>query len=264
MQKQNMPNPNTLVIVLVDKIEKYGAYCKLIEYDNVEAFMPLKEVSTGWIKNIHEFLHKGKTIVCRVIDVNPEKGTIDISLKKVTPKDQKEKISEYNLEKRISSLLAQAIKQAGLSHQKSTIIKSVIDDFGTYTNFHNNMIEKSQRYKTANIPEKLKETYIAVIDANRQKKDYDVSYTLDLVDYNTKGGITEIKNTLKLMSDAGVEVHYLGAPKYMLVSKGADYNSAEKKIKTAIDILNSKIKNADIEVKKNKTKNEKSSIMEKI
>lgn len=259
-----MPGPNSLVIVLVDKIEKYGAYCKLIEYDNIEAFMPLKEVSTGWIKNIHEFLHKGKTIVCRVIDVNPEKGTIDISLKKVTPKDQKEKISEYNLEKRISSLLAQAIKQAGLSHQKNNITKYILEDFGTYTNFHNSMIEKNQKYKNANIPEKLKETYANVIDANRQKKDYDVSYTINLVNHNTKSGITEIRNALKLISEAGVEVHYLGAPKYMLISKGSDYNAAEKKIKNAVEILNSKIKNADIEIKKNKNKNENSSIMEKI
>lgn len=265
MEQQNkIPKPKSLVIVQIDKIEKYGAYCKLIEYNNREAFIPLKEVSTGWIKNIHEFLHKGRTIVCRVIYIDSEKGTIDISLRRVTSKDSKDKISEYNLEKRISSLFEQAIKKSGLSKQKDTLIKTVLLEFETYIDFHKNMLENTSQFKKSILPKILKSTYNEITEANRKKKKYSVSYTIKIINYNTEKGINEIKDTLSEIEKKDITIQYLGAPKYIFSTTGSDYVDAEKKIKKATIILKSNIKNGVIEITKNKNKNEKTNILEKI
>ena len=110
MEGDKLPRQGGLVLVVVSKITNFGAYCKLIEFDNVEAFLPIREVSSGWIKNIREYIHDGQKLVCYVHGVDKEKGTIDISLKRVSPKDSKEKIRSYNLEKRLNALFAQTLK----------------------------------------------------------------------------------------------------------------------------------------------------------
>lgn len=264
IQQNKIPKPKSLVIAQIDKIEGYGAYCKLIEFDNTEAFIPLKEVSTGWIKNIHEFLHKGRTIVCRVIYIDSQKGTIDISLKRVTSKDSKDKISEYNLEKRICSLFEQAIKKSDLLKQKSTLTKTVLSEFETYINFHKNMIENTTQFKKSTLPKLLKLTYTEITKANQKRKKYIVSYTIKIINYNTEKGINEIKDTLAEITKKEINIKYLGAPKYTFSTTGSDYVDAEKKIKKAIIILKSNIKNGVIEVTKNKNKNEKTNILEMI
>lgn len=259
-----IPRPKSLVLVKIDKIEKYGAYCRLIEFNNIEAFIPLKEVSSGWIKNIHEFLHKGRTMVCRVIHTDPQKGTIDVSLKRVTPKDSKEKISAYNFEKRVSSLFNQAIRTTGAPRQSDKMNELLISEFGTYTNFHNNMLDNTPLFENSKIPKKLKQAYVSVIESSRKKKKYWVSYTITITDYNMANGINEIKKALAGIQKKGVSVNYLGAPKYLFTSTGSDYLEAEDNIKEAVKSLQASIKDGDITVKKNKTKNERSSILEKI
>ncbi|MGH2510319.1 MAG: S1 RNA-binding domain-containing protein, partial [Ktedonobacteraceae bacterium] len=58
------PRVGSLVIANVSKITKFGAYCKLPEYNDLEVFLPLREISSGWIKNIREFIHEGQKLVC--------------------------------------------------------------------------------------------------------------------------------------------------------------------------------------------------------
>ncbi len=92
MDSQNIPKVGELVIATVAKISKFGAYCKLPEYNDLEVFLPIREVSSGWIKNIREHIHEGQKLVCSVTFYDKDKGTIDISLKRVSPGNSKEKI----------------------------------------------------------------------------------------------------------------------------------------------------------------------------
>ena len=56
MDPSGIPRVGELVIASVSKISKFGAYCRLIEYNDLEVFLPIREVSSGWIKNIREHL----------------------------------------------------------------------------------------------------------------------------------------------------------------------------------------------------------------
>ena len=84
MPDARVPRRGELVLVTVAKISNFGAYCRLIEYNNIEAFLPIREVSSGWIKNIREYIHEGQKLVCFVNNLDPDRGTIDVSLKKVS------------------------------------------------------------------------------------------------------------------------------------------------------------------------------------
>ncbi len=260
MLTKNFPKTNSLVIAQVDKIEKFGAYFKLIEYGNIEAFMPIKEVSAGWIKNIHVFLHKGRKMVCRVTDVNEQRQTVDISLKKVTTQESKEKIKGYNLENRISSLTNIAIKRSGSSAQRQTIQNNILSEFGTYANFHAQAI--AGQIKNTRIPENFIKTYKEIVESSKKQKKYEVSYTLSFISEDTMSGVEIVKEALLSASEKGVTIHYLGSPKYMLEASGADYPDAEKKAKIAITAIEKSMHGTEITVKKNKTRDEKTDIME--
>src|SRR5208283_5107482 len=152
----NPPRIGELVIAQVSKISQFGAYCRLLEYNNLEVFMPIREVSSGWIKNIREFIHEGQNLVCKVTLYDKERNTIDVSLKRVTPKDAKDKIGIYNLERRLAGLLQQAAKQAGLQ-PKDELLGRLHSEFGSYANLFQQATANSEQFERLKVPKKLKE-----------------------------------------------------------------------------------------------------------
>ena len=264
MSNKIFPKQNSLVIAEVSKITRYGAYCKLPEYGGTEVFLPLKEVSSGWIKNIREFLHQGQKIVCKVIYVDMDKDTIDISLKKVTAKESKTKISEYNLEKRLNGLFMQALKMSKESQQsKDQMMQYVLGAFQNYTNLFFNAANDTEEYKKLDIPKKLKDAIASLIIINKKKKQHNVSYIAILYTFNTKSGMTSINDLLKKVEKKGVNVSYISAPKYRMASNGQDYNEAENKIKEAVALIEG-TKGIVFKIEKEKLKKEKENVMDAI
>lgn len=260
-QQRRMPKVGELVIAQVSKIMPFGAYCKLPEYDNLDTFLPIKEVSSGWIKNIHEFIHEGQKLVCKVVFYDTNRQSIDISIKKVTPQESKQKINQFNLEKRLAALFSQSIRASGLEQQKSEINAQVLQEFGDFTNFVRNAAESTKEFQASKIPKKLKEAIQAHIEASKKKKKYEVSYIMKLSTFNTKSGIKELHEIIKGIKDKGVEVQYISAPKYHLSAEGKDFADAESKIRSASEFVTAKLAKGEFEIEKEKHKREKEDIM---
>jgi len=257
-----IPRVNELVIAQVTKIARFGAYCKLPEYNDTVVFLPLREVSSGWIKNIHEFLHQGQKLVCKVIYIDRAKGTIDISLKKVTPKDSKEKISAYNLEKRLAALFQQAIRAAKETDQQAAI-NTAKSEFETFTNLVFNATNDTDQFKNSKLSKKLKTSILKTVEASRKKREYRVSYIINLTTFNTKQGITEINNALKEAESKGVTITYISAPKYKMDAEGENYEDAERKIKEAVETIKTMAKESTFSIEKEKVRKEKQDIISK-
>jgi len=263
MVGEETPKIGSLVIAQVSKITQFGAYCRLPEYNNLEVFMPIREVSSGWIKNIREFIHEGQNLVCKVTLYDKERNTIDVSLKKVTPKETKVKIGEYNLEKRLAALLQQVIKQSGLQG-KEDIASALHKEFGTYSNLFQNATSNSEQFEHLKIPKKLKDEMQKAIEANRKEKKHTVSYIATISTYNTESGITELKGLLEEAAASGVDVSYISAPKYKFVANGDDYVGAEAKIKKAEATITAKLKKGVFKLEKERLKKEKEDILAQI
>ena len=132
-----VPKVSDLVVVKIERVVQFGAYCKLIEYNNKDAYLPIKEVSSGWIKNIHEYIHNGQTVVCRIIFIDKIKGTIDVSIKKVNNKQSKDKLDSYNLQKRLLALYQQSLKEAKITNvsEKEQILQTINEMFPSFMDF---------------------------------------------------------------------------------------------------------------------------------
>lgn len=260
-EQMRIPKAGDLVIAQITKIMPYGAYCKLLEYEGVDVFLPIKEVSSGWIKNIHEFIHEGQKIVCKVIFFDINHQTIDVSLKKVTPQETKTKTNTFNLEKRLGSLFSQAARASGMDAQKNELASLAISEFATYTNLVRNAADNTKEFEKSKLPKKVKESIKALIETGRKKKRYIVSYIMTLTTQDTRNGTTELRSILSEIKSKGVEVRYVSAPKYHLIAEGKDYADAEGKIRKATDVAEQKLKKGVFKVEKEKLKREKEDIM---
>lgn len=261
MESQNIPKVGELVIANVTKISKFGAYCRLPEYNDLEVFLPIREVSSGWIKNIREHIHEGQKLVCSVTFYDKDKGTIDISLKRVSPGNSKEKIRSYNLERRLMALFQQAIKMTKEQPNKDALVNTATTEFGTYTNLVQNATNNTKEFGQSKLPQKLKDAIIKVLETNKKQKKYLVAYVATIYTYNTLSGASELKDLMKSIKDLGVDIKYIGAPKYRLLSEGEDYNEAEEKIKKAEQLVKEKLKKGVFEIEKEKLKKENEDIL---
>lgn len=230
-----MPNQSDLVLVKVSKIMPHGAYCDLVEY-NISAYLPISEIASGWIKNIHEFIKEGQKDVAKVISVDREKRVVDISLKKATTKEKADKISEYNLEKRAEKLFGQALIAAKNEDKKEKIKDEIAKKVSTYTELITNIEESKALLVSLKYPE-FAASLAEIVAKNTKPKRYTVSYVLDLRSINTAAGITTIKTVLEEIEKQGVNILYLGAPRYRLTSEDINYPKAEGRIKEAQKIL---------------------------
>ncbi|MGC8669902.1 MAG: S1 RNA-binding domain-containing protein [Candidatus Micrarchaeia archaeon] len=258
----NRPKIGEFVIAQISKVMPFGAYCTLPEYGNMEVFLPIKEVSSGWIKNIHEFIHEGQTVVCSVVFYDNERKTIDVSIKKVPQGKAKEKIRLYNLEKRFTAMVHQLIKASHLEAEQDSINNHIKEEFGTYTNFAENAISQTPEFKASKINKKIKDAFIEQLEKIKKGKRYIVSYIATISTNNTESGVTELRNALAKASKLNVKISYISAPKYHITAEGEDYDQAEGKIKKVESLLKNSIPEGIVEFEKEKLKKEKESIFD--
>lgn len=247
--QKDLPDVGEFVIIKITKIMPHGAYCRLSEY-NIDSYLPISEVSSGWIKNIHEFIKEGQQDVAKVIFVDREKRSVDISLKKATGKDKKDKINYYGLEKRAEGMVSKAIAASKQEANKQTIITELSKHAKTYNDLVNDIFEGKD--PLAPIKEKeFKQALYDLVAKTIKPKVYSVAYNMDLTTADTKSGLNSIKDALLLIEKEDVEVLYMGAPKYRLLATGSSYLDAEEKIKNAQRILE-KHKNLEFTMKSTK------------
>ncbi|MGC8651903.1 MAG: S1 RNA-binding domain-containing protein [Candidatus Micrarchaeia archaeon] len=257
-----MPRVGEFVIAQIAKVMPFGAYCTLPEYNNLEVFLPIKEISSGWIKNIREFIHEGQVVVCSVIYYDRERNTIDISIKKVPQGKAKEKIKQYNLEKRLAAMLNQVLKSLHLEGDKAHITDVLLSEFQSYVNFAENALSDTAEFKTSKLPKKVKDAFLEQLEHIQKNKKYEVSYIATIYTLNAMSGATELRDALTKAGKLGVDIKYISAPKYRILASGSDYGDAESKIKKAEAALRSALPDGSVELEKEKLKKEKESIFD--
>lgn len=247
--QKKLPDPEEFVIVKITKIMPHGAYCRLIEY-NIDAYLPISEVASGWIKNIHEFIKEGQQDVAKVIFVDREKKSVDVSLKKVSSKAKKDKINDHSIEKRSEGIFNKAIAASKKEDQKQMLIAEASKVTKTYTELVNSIFEKKDplaKFEDKEFKEALYDLVLKTI----KPKTYTVSYNIELTTTDTKAGIKTIKEALGKIEKVGVDVLYMGAPHYRLLSTDSSYPKAEERIKEAQDLLE-KYSSIEFSMKSNK------------
>ncbi|MBT7938598.1 MAG: S1 RNA-binding domain-containing protein, partial [Euryarchaeota archaeon] len=84
MAELEFPSEGELVVCTVSDVKQNGAYTKLDTYNNLEGFIFIGEIASGWVKNIRGFVRDGQRLVCKVLRTRKDGRSVELSLKSVS------------------------------------------------------------------------------------------------------------------------------------------------------------------------------------
>ena len=223
---RGFPEHGELVVCTVKNVKNFGAFVTLDEYDDKEGFVHVRDVATGWVKYIRDYIREGQKIV------DSSKGHIDLSLKSVNEHQKREKIQQWKNEKKAEKLVEIIAERMGIS----------VDD--AYDMFGNDLLET---YETlygafeavvADTEDFLEEfsgewtdTFIEVAKENVVPPSVQIDGILEMTS-SAPNGMELVKHALmagiEAAEDADVEITCVGCPKYRVVVNAAEYKEAEE------------------------------------
>ena len=239
-KRQEWPDEGELIVGTVYKVLNYGAFVKLEEYHGKEAFIHISEVSSGWVKNIRDHVRENQKIVSRVLRVNPKKGHVDASLKRIREDQRTKKIQQWKIEQKAEKFLELSAKSLNksLDDAYDEVGYELMDIFGdVYGAFETAADEDAESLVAEGISSDWAEAITEVAKKNITPPEVYISGYVDIKTF-VPDGVDVIIESLKAAEDNGdreeeITVQCVGAPRYRITVKSADYISAEKCLKEA-------------------------------
>lgn len=235
--KHKWPQEGDLVVATVHKVLNYGAFAKLEEYPGEEAFIHISEVSAGWVKNIRDYVRENQKIVARVLRVNPKKGHVDVSMKRIREDQRTRKIQQWKIEQKAEKLLEFAAKSINkdLNTAYEEVGYGMMDEFGDlYGAFEISAEEGKDSLIGRGMDEEWAAAITEVAKKNISPPEVQITGYVDITSYAVDG-VQIIRNALNSINKDNVSVQCVGAPRYRLLVKSSDYITAETILKDAAD-----------------------------
>ncbi|BAM39343.1 eukaryotic translation initiation factor 2 subunit alpha [Theileria orientalis strain Shintoku] len=113
--ERKFPEPEELVMVKVNRIEAQGVYVSLLEYDDREGLILLNELSKRRYRSINKLVKIGRHEVVLVLRVDPVKGYIDLSKRRVTPEDIIKCEERFSKSKKVHQTVRHIAQKHGVS-----------------------------------------------------------------------------------------------------------------------------------------------------
>jgi translation initiation factor 2 subunit 1 len=255
LKKEGYPEAEELVLCTITNIQFHSVFCKLDEYTDKSGMIHISEIAPGRIKNIREFVEEGKKIVCKVLQVNREKGHIDLSLRRVNEGLRRTKLNEMKQEQ-LAEKIIEHVARAKKMDSKLVYTKVRTPIFVKYTGLYPAFEAASRGEEdlaALGVEPALATDLMEAIKARIKPPEVEIvgDYTItstapDGIDV-VKGALQE---SLKVKGD--ISVRYKGAGTYHLVVKSEDFKTAEKMLKEATEstLAFAKKHNADAEFKR--------------
>ena len=242
------PEEGELVIGTVTSIRNFGAFVTLDEYAKREAFIHLSEVAAGWVKYIRDHVREGQKIVARVLRIDPAKGQIDLSLKRINDHQRREKVQAWKNEQRAIRLGAQVAEALGRPAEEAldAFGPVVVERYGSLFAAFEVASADPKRFQKENEKAAWVTAFLKVARESIVPPRVTVLGTLEIKDLQP-GGVDHVRAALiaaEKVDSAAVEVQYVGAPRYRLRVQASQYKQAEETLKKATDAALRSIKDA--------------------
>ena len=257
-RKVGRPEVGDIILCTVKTILPHSVFVDIIEYKNLEGMIHISEISQGRIRNLREFVKEGKTIVCTVLNIDLQKGHIDLSLRRVNTSQRVQKLTEFKQEEKAEKFLEIVGKDLNLDLKSmyEKIGKKAIEQYGSLYLFFQNIVANKDLIRDICDDEKLGENIYNFIKDKIKPVEVIISGVLKTISYDDEG-INIIKKTLeKAEKEDGVRITYLGAPKYKIDVKAKDYKSAENTLKKVLNEITKDFEKYKCEFEFERKKNE--------
>jgi translation initiation factor 2 subunit 1 len=240
------PEEGELVVCTVQSVKNFGAFVTLDEYGNKEGFVHVRDVATGWVKYIRDYIREGQKVVCKVLGVDTSKGHIDLSLKSVNEHQRREKIQQWKNETKAYKLLEIVAERLGMTVDQcyDKFADDMVDKFGTLYSAFEQCAANENALEENDLSGDWTKVFYDVAKENVTPPFVQISGILELK-CPAADGVDSIKRAiLKGMGQAEnhVKVQYVGAPRYRVVISAPDYKVAEEDLRQVTDAMIEEIK----------------------
>jgi len=228
--RNQLPSEGEVLVATVKQVFDYGSYVTLDEYANLQAFLPWSEISSRWVKNIRDVVKEGRKIVVKVIRVDKRKGTIDVSLKKVTEDEKRKKNAQWKKLQKVDKILEIVSQKLGKTEKEAweQVAWKLEDKYGdVYDALVKAIKEGDHILKEAGVPDIWIKPLMDEIGKHIEEKRVKVGETITLRS-TSPDGIERIKKILgsvvEIAESNGVDVkvYTIGAPRYRIDIIGTD------------------------------------------
>jgi translation initiation factor 2 subunit 1 len=233
-RKPNWPETGDLVIATIETVTDYGAYAKLDEY-NKRGLLHVSEISSSWIKNIRDHVRENQKVVLKVLRVDLEKGHIDLSLRRVTKREKKEKILSWKKDRKAETLLREVAEKLGLSseevYEKAGVLME--EKYGLYEGFEKAVKGGVEALTVIGVPEDLAKAFAKVAEERIRVKMVKVKGTIE-IRCMKPNGVKIIRDSFlnakkaEKARDADVRFYVIAAPRYSVEVLAENYKRAEE------------------------------------
>jgi translation initiation factor 2 subunit 1 len=233
-KKAEWPEPGDLVLTSVQRIADYGAYVILDEYGK-EGLLHVSEVSSGWVRNIRDFAREGQKVILKVLRVNIEKGQVDLSLRRVSKRERREKALSWKRERKAESLLRSVSEKLNMPAEElyaktGTLIEEKFG--GLYEGLETAARDGPDPLIEAGVPQDTATTIADIAKEKIRLPMVKIKGTIEL-QCMKPNGVDHIRDALmnaqKMEKPEGTKIHVyvVAAPKYALEVQAKDYKEAE-------------------------------------
>ena len=245
LKRTGMPEEGDLLLCTVSKIYYNSVFVNLDEFPGKSGMIHISEIAPGRIRNIRDYVVEGKKVVCKVLRIDIEKGYIDLSLRRVTEGQKREKIDEIKQEQKAEKIVEHLSKELkkDLNDVYTQLSEKLLDTYPTLFNAFQAVAFGEIKLEDS-ISKDIAKPLSDLIMQRIKPPKVEISGSLAVKTY-APNGITLIKQAfekaLKKTKDQ-VTVSYLGAGKYYFIVTAPDYKEAEVLMKDIIDAITKELK----------------------
>lgn len=240
---EEWPEVGELVMVTIKEIYPNSALVALDEYPGKKGMIHISEISTRWIKNIRDFIKEGQRWVAKVINVDPEKKHIALSIKRVSQSAKREKQKQWNNEVKAEKWLQMIAKELGKDPAR------IYEDIGfllqrkfdlMYNAFETAHKEGKEALIREGVPKEWAEGIEKIAKQYIKEKEVEITRFLEIKCLHGRG-VEFIKKALNENMPKNAVVKYISSPKYYISIKGKDYKECEKEIANFVTKVNEEL-----------------------
>ncbi|MDP3986701.1 MAG: hypothetical protein Q8P81_00575 [Nanoarchaeota archaeon] len=211
-----------VILCTVDRIIGTNVFVKIdSEKGDVEGTITFSEIAPGRIRNIRDYVTPKKKIVCKVLRISGDR--VDLSLRRVTLKEQKELREQEKQEKGYQSILKSVLGDKNEETVREILKEDSLNDFLQRSKEDSKELEKI-------VGKENSDKIIKILKSQKQKTSSlkkEISLTTTEED-----GINIIKSLLSKIKNA--EVRYISAGRYSLKIESSDIKKADHELKETI------------------------------
>ena len=250
-RRSELPAQDELVMCTITKVFAQGAFAKLDEYPGKEGMIHISEVASGWIKNIRDYVREGQKGVCKVLAVNPEKGHVDLSIRRVKDSQRRWKVQQHKREQRAEKLLELVAKKLRKNLDKAYEEAgfALQDKFGDLYSALEALAKGKEAFADVEVDKKWIDALSEVAASTVEASTVEVVAHIDLncpspngVDV-IKAALINARDTTKT-SEVDAEAYYVGSPRYRVRITAPSYKIAEGALQKFAETAIAEVKKA--------------------